>query len=122
MAKKEEEKEKPSEEVSTRELLEIIRTQQEDIKNIKKAHNALVDTLSELGDKLEKGAGKGGLGEIATIIKAVAPLIRPEGRSPFHDIGVFTFKQFLRSAMGKKMAKKAIQKMVSEEEEEEEEK
>jgi len=114
-------------EVSTRELLEVIKTQQEqiskaseEIAKIKEAHNRMVDALSEVGDKLEKGAGKGSLTELAPLIKVVAPLLRGEERSPFHDIGVFTFKEFLRSAMGKKMAKKAIKRMTEEEAEEEE--
>ena len=122
MAKKE------KEEVSSRELLKVIQKQQEqlssateEIKTIKEAHNRLVDALSELGDKLEKGAGKGSLAEIAPLIKAVAPLLRGREHSPFEDIGVYTFKQFLRGTMGKKMAKKAFKEMAKEAEEEEEE-
>ena len=118
-------KEKP--EVSSRELLKVIKKQQEQIsktseelKRFKEAHNALVDALSELGDKLEKGTGKGGLTEIATILKAVAPLLKGRESSPFESIGVYTFKQFLRGTMGKKMAKKAMKEMFKEEEEEEE--
>jgi len=128
--------EKPSEEpeVSTRELLEVIKKQQdqlastdEEIKKIKEAHNKLVDAFSELGDKLEKGGGKGGLAELAPLIRAISPLLGGERKSPFEAIGVYTFKQFLRSTMGKKMAKKAVDQMVKEmageegEEEEEEE-
>ena len=122
---------KKEEEVSSRELLETIQKQQEqisttteEVKKIKEAHNALVDAFSELGDKLEKGAGagKGGLAEIAMILKSIAPLLRGRESSPFEAIGVFTFKQFLRGTMGKKMAKKAFKDMFKEVEEEEEEK
>ena len=125
MAKKE--NEEP--EVSSRELLKVIQKQQEqlsstseEIKRIKEAHNRLVDALAEIGDKLEKGAGKGGLAEIAPIIKAVAPLLRGRESNPFTDIGVYTFKQFLRTSMGKKAGKKAFQDMFKEEKEEKEEK
>ena len=119
---------KKEEEVSIRELLETIKTQQaqissmsEDLTKFKEAHNALVDSLSELGDKLEKGAGKGSLAELAPIIKAIVPLLKGRESSPFEAIGVYTFKQFLRSTMGKKMSKKAMQAMAKEMEEEEEE-
>jgi len=122
MAEKKKEKEAPKKEpeIPARELLKVIKKQQEqlsstseEIKKIKEAHNKMVDALSEIGEKLEKGAGgKGGLGEIATIIKAVAPLMRGRESSPFEAIGVYTFKQFLRSTMGKKMATKAIKDMA----------
>lgn len=127
MPKKGDKKASEEPEVSSRELLKVIQKQQEqlsstseEIKRIKEAHNALVDALSELGDKLEKGAGKGSLAEIASILKAVAPLLKGRESSPFESIGVYTFKQFLRGTMGKKMAKKAMQEMFKEGEEEEE--
>lgn len=116
---KEKEKVKASEEpeVSSRELLTVIKKQQEEISDIKEHFNKLVDAFSELGETIEKGAGKGGgLGELAGLIKAIAPLMRGSETNVFTDIGVFTFKQFLRSAMGKKAGKKAIEQMFKEEE------
>ena len=119
-----EKKEEASEEVSSRELLKVIQKQQEEISTIKEHFNKLVDQFSELGEALEKGAGKGkgSLAEIAMLLKAVAPLMRGSESDPFRDIGVYTFKQFLRSSMGKKGSKKIMQDIFKEKEGEEEEK
>ena len=132
---KEKEKVKASEEpeLSTKDLLKVISTQNEqllkqgeEITNIKDHFNKLVDAFSELGDKLEKGAGAGGggkgsLAEIAMLLKAVAPLMRGSESDPFRDIGVYTFKQFLRSSMGKKGSKKIMEDIFKEKKEEKEE-
>ena len=118
-------------ELSTKDLLKVISTQNEqllkqgeEISTIKEHFNKLVDQFSELGEALEKGAGKGkgSLAEIAMLLKAVAPLMRGSESDPFRDIGVYTFKQFLRTSMGKKGSKKIMKDIFAEKKEEEEEK
>jgi len=120
-------------------LLKIIKTQQdqlselqaqivktsEEITTLKEAHNKMVDVLQEIGSSIEKGGKTGGLGEIAVLVKALAPLLKEEKSSPFEAIGVYTFKQFLRTQFGKKAlkeftkAEKEVKKKAKEEEKEE---
>lgn len=135
---KKKEKKKKKTENDTLGLLKIIKKQQdqmsglqaqivktsEDIDTLKEAHNKMVDVLTDIGKTIEKGGSKGGLGEIAVLLKAVAPFMKDERSSPFEAIGVYTFKQFLRTQFGKKAmkefakAEKETKKKGKEEEEE----
>ena len=131
MAAKAKKPEKPEEESSVKDLMKVIITQQEqiakqgeDLKKLSTAHNKLVDLITEFAEgegKKGKGKGKGSLADLAAVLTAVAPLLKGRESSPFEAIGVYTFKQFLRSTMGKKMSKKAMKAMAKDMGEEEKE-